>query len=504
VKAYSYVRFSSSEQMSGDSVRRQTALAEAYAEEFGLVLDDELTYRDLGVSSFHSQNATSGRLGAFLAAACSGAVPAGSVLLVENLDRLSRDNALVAQNLLTQLVMAGVSIVTLSDRREYSIAELKRDPMGLLFALINFIRANEESELKSSRMRASWTAKRTLIVSEPLTAKCPAWLRLDPVTRKFVLNAPRVRTVRNIYSLAAAGMSLVAIAIRLAKAKRPLWEHQTAWTPEGIGRLLKHVAVVGTFIPHRNVWREGKAIRVACAPVPNYFPAIVAPELFHKAQARRHAGRGERGQHTNIVNLLARCSGCGAFMVLTRYGAEASQVLACSTAKAGLGCTYREVAYAPIEAALRARLASVMLEIDISSPRDGRTHKLMKAQNAVDRARRRLSGAHANQLAWASSMEEGGDEANDKEAFLLQQAVYNAEDALLEAVESCQPKLTKAVQAKVAHALECLASPNGSTSDTTALNAALRALFVRAIVNAPERRIGLWSKNGNAVWIDMG
>jgi hypothetical protein len=42
-KAYSYQRFSTTEQKTGDSFRRQTALARAYASSHGLVLDEELT-----------------------------------------------------------------------------------------------------------------------------------------------------------------------------------------------------------------------------------------------------------------------------------------------------------------------------------------------------------------------------------------------------------------------------------------------------------------------------
>ena len=184
--AYSYLRFSSTDQVCGDSVRRQTSLAAAYAEEFGLTLDDQLTYQDFGISSFRGQNVVSGRLGDFLAAVSAGLVPHHSILLVENLDRLSRDSALHAQNLLTQIVLAGVTIVTLADRRIYSIEELRRDPMGLIFALINFIRANEESELKSFRAKANWVAKRTTASTKVLTACCPRWLMLDKKRERFV------------------------------------------------------------------------------------------------------------------------------------------------------------------------------------------------------------------------------------------------------------------------------------------------------------------------------
>jgi hypothetical protein len=62
-KAYSYIRFSTPEQQHGDSFRRQTELSQKYAEAHGLTLDENLTYRDLGVSAFDKSNITSGQLG---------------------------------------------------------------------------------------------------------------------------------------------------------------------------------------------------------------------------------------------------------------------------------------------------------------------------------------------------------------------------------------------------------------------------------------------------------
>jgi len=87
--AYSYLRFSSAAQATGDSKRRQLALAEKYAAEHKLTLDKQLSFRDLGVSAFRSQNAKDGALRAFLEAIEHGLVPRGSTLLIESLDRLS-------------------------------------------------------------------------------------------------------------------------------------------------------------------------------------------------------------------------------------------------------------------------------------------------------------------------------------------------------------------------------------------------------------------------------
>src|SRR3954470_3227239 len=90
-RAYSYIRFSDRRQMAGDSLRRQLKLTESYCERKGLFLDDSLNLRDLGVSGFRGKNADTGALSLFLEAVKQKRVAVGSTLIVENLDRVSRD-----------------------------------------------------------------------------------------------------------------------------------------------------------------------------------------------------------------------------------------------------------------------------------------------------------------------------------------------------------------------------------------------------------------------------
>ncbi|HEV8029566.1 MAG TPA: recombinase family protein, partial [Stellaceae bacterium] len=98
-RAYSYLRFSTPEQEHGDSLRRQASMAEAYADKHGLELDAR-SYRDLGVSAFRGANAETGMLGEFLDLVRSKAIPQGSYLLVESMDRLSRNKPRKAVKLL--------------------------------------------------------------------------------------------------------------------------------------------------------------------------------------------------------------------------------------------------------------------------------------------------------------------------------------------------------------------------------------------------------------------
>src|SRR5262249_19198675 len=90
-RAFSYIRFSSSKQQKGDSYRRQSEFAVEICRENGWVLDEPLALDDLGVSSFRGANAKVGALAEFLEAIRIGRVLRGSILIIESIDRLSRN-----------------------------------------------------------------------------------------------------------------------------------------------------------------------------------------------------------------------------------------------------------------------------------------------------------------------------------------------------------------------------------------------------------------------------
>ena len=90
IKAYSYVRMSTDIQLKGDSLRRQKESSKKYAEENNLELIE--TLQDIGISAFSGKNSKDGALGVFIEAIESNKIEAGSYLLVESLDRLSRDD----------------------------------------------------------------------------------------------------------------------------------------------------------------------------------------------------------------------------------------------------------------------------------------------------------------------------------------------------------------------------------------------------------------------------
>ena len=207
--AYSYLRFSTPEQALGDSRRRQVSLAEDYAKRHSLLLDKGLNFRDLGISAFRGKNAKEGGLRSFLEAVEHGLVPANSYLLVESLDRLSRDRILDAQALFLQIVSAGVTIVTLMDQRTYSADSLNANPTDLIISLVYMMRANEESSTKSTRLKAAYAARLEDRNVGYHGSQCPGWLRPNEAKTGYVV----IPETRRAFQCSGVGINGVRFGV---------------------------------------------------------------------------------------------------------------------------------------------------------------------------------------------------------------------------------------------------------------------------------------------------
>src|SRR5262249_45961016 len=115
--AYSYIRFSHAEQAKGDSIRRQVEATTDWCQRNDVPLDASLTLQDKACSAFkglHRENPDKHALALFLKLVEKGRVRPGDYLVIENLDRLSREEEVPACHLLTGILMAGVRVVQLS------------------------------------------------------------------------------------------------------------------------------------------------------------------------------------------------------------------------------------------------------------------------------------------------------------------------------------------------------------------------------------------------------
>lgn len=357
--AYSYLRFSTPEQALGDSRRRQLALAEDYARRHDLLLDQGLNFRDLGVSAFRGKNAREGGLRSFLDAVEHGLVPANSHLLVESLDRLSRNQILEAQGLFLQIITAGVTIVTLIDQRSYSTASLNANPTDLIISLVYMMRANEESSTKSMRLRAAWTARRDAPGACYHGLQCPAWLTGKADRSGYQTLPEKAAVVQRIYKEALAGDGLQTITRRLNTEGVPMFgrgnQQGKMWQRALIRHLLTTDLVIGTYTPCEAHVVNGKSRYVPLNPKPGYYPAIIAIEDWEEIRRRRlawskHYGCAKRkASVANVISRLAKCPRCGRPMVLQRTNVANQRYLVCMAWREGRTCSNEWVRFPEIE-----------------------------------------------------------------------------------------------------------------------------------------------------------
>src|SRR5262249_27184523 len=149
--AYSYLRFSHPSQSKGDSIRRQIELRDAWLQRNpNVTLDTTLRLDDRGKSAYKRINPDRYALTEFLKRVEAGEVQPGSCLLIENLDRLSREDEVPACHLLTSILLAGVQVVQLSPY-EMLLTE-KSNGWELMRAVMELSRGHGESQVKSERV----------------------------------------------------------------------------------------------------------------------------------------------------------------------------------------------------------------------------------------------------------------------------------------------------------------------------------------------------------------
>ena len=352
-RVYSYTRFSTAAQAKGDSLRRQTKEATDWAAANGMVLDDTLTLHDPGLSAWTGEN-EGGQLGAFLQAVKDKLVPRGSVLAVENLDRLSRQGIRKTRKLVEDIIDLGVSVVTTKDGKLYDEAALD-DPMASIMLILTATRAREESDLKSRRVAAAWANKRTRALENKtvLTKNGPSWLTLSNGRKRWTVDETKADAVRRVFALAVEGHGPAAIASRLNDAQVPSLRGEM-WRPGAVNWLLDYTAVVGTLtLNHRD--ETGRET------VERYYPAIVDATTFSTVQAMRSGGqRMAKGRHAttgvvrNMLAGLARCPLCDKVMTRCVMSARdgSTAYLICDGARYKAGCRYHSVPLRRVEDAL--------------------------------------------------------------------------------------------------------------------------------------------------------
>jgi len=323
-KAYSYIRFSTKAQIEGDSENRQLEATKKFCKENDLILDESTTLRDLGLSAYNGAHKTKGALKRFLQLVEKGNIEKGSVLIVESLDRLSREDVLTALGQFTDIIRAGIKLVTLYDNMTYDKESITKNWTQLIISITYMARANEESELKSVRVKAAKQKNRDLArtTKRAFSTSCPYWLKLNKKTGKYEPVKKVVDVVKRAFELKLQGLGSVIIARKLNEDPK-LWKppitkiNKTGgWHYGYIGKMLRNRAVLGEYQPHttneqKQYFKEGE-------PIKDYYPKIIDEKTFNAVQQKLEAARkrpgksgGRIGHAYNILSGFAFCGNCG-------------------------------------------------------------------------------------------------------------------------------------------------------------------------------------------------
>ena len=303
-RGYSYVRFSTPEQKLGDSLRRQLDKSKKYCQKHDIIFDTKLKLYDEGVSGYEGNNSTEGQLAEFLRLARRGDLPPNSLLLVENLDRLSRQTPRKALHTLEDIIECGVEVVTLTDERRHT-AETLDDFTVLLSSLLIMFRAHDESKRKAQMLGDKWEEKRRS--GKPLGKICPGWLRLEKKDKhdpgKYVPIPERVELVKRIFKMALSGHGKRTIAVQFNKENIDPWgvggKRGVGWHDSYIQKILHNDAVIGIFHPHRVKNRKRTDLKT---PMAGYYPPIISELDYRRVQAL--GKRATPGRVAKVSNLF--------------------------------------------------------------------------------------------------------------------------------------------------------------------------------------------------------
>jgi DNA invertase Pin-like site-specific DNA recombinase len=297
VLAYSYQRYSSAAQSDGDSIRRQTALREGWLKRNPDVrLDDTLKLVDAGVSGFTGEHRTDKKhsLARFVDEVRRGRVPAGSHLLVENLDRLTRENPVESIPAVLELIRLGVRVVQLAPSEVVYDADM--DQPRLMYMLMELARGHGESKRKSGLCGEVWRQKKAEARAsrKPHGPSVPGWIELR--NGKYRLKKKAAETVRLIYKWSAEGVGILSITQRLNEAKvRPIGR-SGRWVKSYVAKILNSRATLGEYQPC-----SGERSRVLDGdPIEGYFPAVVTVAEWAAARNARKARTGKTGRPPKV------------------------------------------------------------------------------------------------------------------------------------------------------------------------------------------------------------
>jgi DNA invertase Pin-like site-specific DNA recombinase len=241
-----------------------------------------------------------------------GKIAQGSVLIVENPDRNSRQKFATAYASFYQPVLeAGIEIHFVSLR---CVLKPNHSFVDLLQVGVEMDRATSESAAKSERLGKAWAVRKHLsLPGIVITGAMPAWLK-GKVGEPIRVNEERADVVRMIFEMAASGMGKRLITRRLNERNIPTFG-ATNWAHSTVQKILFNCAVLGEYHPMKGrPGHKGNGTKVngeSLKRVPDgepridFFPAIVSADLWNRA----HSSMDSRRAVNNRGQIISRAGG---------------------------------------------------------------------------------------------------------------------------------------------------------------------------------------------------
>jgi DNA invertase Pin-like site-specific DNA recombinase len=333
--AISYVRFSSRKQAPGASVERQLDLTRDFCQRHKLLLDENRSILDPALSGFRGDNTAKGNLATFIKAVKSGKIEKGTVLCVEALDRITRQEVTEAVHLLTELLLLGVQIGLVSDDKVLTHEMVKNNPVELIVATTYLIRGHDESRMKSNR---TGDAVKRMLENVKQGKPCnlggylPPWFKYNKETNRFIKDIEKAKIVKGVFDAYLSGKGTTAIVKGLVKDKVPKWNEtairKAPWRAGGIRSMLQNKQVIGT-------------LKLGGIEFPNYLQPIIDENDFNKVQLMLEKNTTKHGKHdVNVNNLFNRHIFCKCGSPLAVHKSSTKHYFYCLNSR-DYGCEHK-------------------------------------------------------------------------------------------------------------------------------------------------------------------
>jgi len=304
-RVHSYSRFSHISQEDGDSKSRQDKALDKFLGEGGHTLSD-LRLHDKARSAFRGNKQK--YLTEFLQIlrAKDGRIAAGDILFVEAVDRLSRKGIRPTQDVVNEILNAGVDIaISLPMEKTYKADKINDLGDAIELAAFSFA-AHVYSDLLSGRVKSFHTQARKAAYATGAvinSGPTPCWLTRKDGAFSIVPGAREAIQYILRRMIEGAGGPTICKELNALDTPFPALGKSGHWNETFIRQLVVDRRILGEYRPHE-IDDTGIRVPTSEPPLKGYYPAVTDEDTYIRANAARANRFIERGPTTEFVNLF--------------------------------------------------------------------------------------------------------------------------------------------------------------------------------------------------------